>query len=169
IYSLDFFVSFFVKKKRKRKNIMNINEAFYIGYLTKTRGLKGEMQLYFEFDDYMDLDLDVLFLEVNQKLVPYFVGDIKLHHNSTANLYLEDVDHVDKAKERIKKKGNLLKYKMPERHPDELRYADLEGYLAVDEQEGELGEITAVQQFPQQFFATVVFDGQELLFPLSEE
>lgn len=148
---------------------MNINEAFYIGYLTKTRGLKGEMQLYFEFDDYMDLDLDVLFLEVSQKLVPYFVGDIKLHHNSTAYLYLEDVDHVDKAKELIKKKVYLPNDKMPERDPDDFRYTDLVGYLVVDEQEGELGEITAVQEFPQQFLATVDFNGQELLFPLSED
>lgn len=148
---------------------MNINDAFYIGYLTKTRGLKGEMQLYFEFDDYMDLDLDVLFLEVNLKLVPYFVGDIKLHQNSTAYLHLEDVDHVDKAKELVKKKVYLPNDKMPERDPDDFRYTDLVGYLVVDEQEGELGEITAVQEFPQQFLATVDFDGQELLFPLSED
>ena len=26
-------------------------EAFYIGYFTKTKGLKGEIQLYFEFDE----------------------------------------------------------------------------------------------------------------------
>src|SRR5690606_31146182 len=59
--------------------------------------------------------------------------------------------------------------KMPERDPDDFRYTDLVGYLVVDEQEGELGEITAVQEFPQQFLATVDFDGQELLFPLSED
>ena len=40
---------------------MQKEEAFYIGYFTKTKGLKGEIQLYFEFDAYEELDLDVLF------------------------------------------------------------------------------------------------------------
>ncbi|MBD1435154.1 16S rRNA processing protein RimM [Sphingobacterium sp. DN00404] len=148
---------------------MNINEAFYIGYITKTRGLKGEMQLFFEFEDYVDLDLDVLFLELDKKLVPYFVDSIKLQNNSTAYLNLEDVDHVDKAKVLIKRKVYLPNDKMPERDPDDFRYTDLVGYLVIDEHEGEIGEIITVQEFPQQFIATVDFDGKELMFPLSED
>lgn len=148
---------------------MNINEAFYIGYITKTRGLKGEMQLFFEFEDYDELDMDVLFLEINKKLVPYFVDSIKLQNNSTAYLNLEDIDHVDKAKELIKKKVYLPKDKMPERDPDDFRYTDLVGYLVVDEEEGEIGQIIDVKEFPQQFIATVDFVGNELMFPLSED
>ncbi|NGM64622.1 ribosome maturation factor RimM [Sphingobacterium sp. SGR-19] len=148
---------------------MNINDAFYIGYITKTRGLKGELQLYFEFADYTALDLNVLFLEINKKLIPYFVDSIKLQNNSTAYLNLEDIDHVDKTKELIKKKVYLPKDKMPERDPDDFRYTDFVGYLVVDEHEGEIGEIIDVQEFPQQFIATVDFDGKELMFPLSED
>lgn len=148
---------------------MNINDAFYIGYITKTRGLKGELQLYFEFADYTELDLNVLFLEINKKLIPYFVDSIKLQNNSTAYLNLEDIDHVDKAKELIRKKVYLSKDKMPERDPDDFRYTDFVGYLVVDEEEGEVGEIIEVQEFPQQFIATVDFDGKELMFPLSED
>lgn len=148
---------------------MNINDAFYIGYITKTRGLKGELQLYFEFADYTELDLDVLFIEVNKKLVPYFIESIKLHENSTAYLNLEDIDHVDKAQSLLKKKVYLPKDKMPERDPDDFRYTDLVGYLVVDEQEGEIGEIVEVEEFPQQFMATVDFDGKELMFPLSDD
>src|SRR5690606_36107879 len=148
---------------------MNINEAFYIGYITKTRGLKGEMQLFFEFEDYKELDFDVLFLEVNQKLVPYFVDSIKIHNNRTAYLNLEDIDHVDKAQPLLKKKAYLPNDKMPERDPDDFRYTDLIGYLVVDENEGELGEIMDVQELPQQFMATVDFQGNELMFPLNTD
>ena len=148
---------------------MNIDEAFYIGYITKTRGLKGEMQLFFEFEDYNELDFDILFLEVNKKLVPYFVENIKLQNNSTAYLQLEDIDHIDKTRDLIKKKVYLPKDKMPERDPSDFRYTDLVGYLVVDEEEGEIGHILSVQEFPQQFMATVDFDGKELLFPLSED
>lgn len=148
---------------------MTLSDAFYIGYVTKTRGLKGELQLFFEFEDYLDLDFDVLFLEVNKKLVPYFVDSIKLQKNSTAYLNLEDVDHIDKAQPLVKKKAYLPNDKMPVRDADDFRYSDLIGFLVIDEHEGEIGHITAVQELPQQFMATVDFNGQELLFPLNED
>lgn len=124
---------------------------------------------FFEFEDYMDLEFDVLFVEVNKKLVPYFVDTIKLQKNSTAYLNLEDVDHIDKAQVIVKKKVYLPNDKMPERDPDDFRYTDLIGYLVIDENEGELGEITQVQELPQQFMASVDFNGQELLFPLNDD
>ena len=58
---------------------------------------------------------------------------------------------------------------MPERDPDDFRYTDLIGFLVIDENHGELGRITDVQEFPQQFVATVDMDGKELMFPLSDD
>lgn len=148
---------------------MTIDDSFYIGYVSKTRGLKGEVQLFFEFEDYKDLDLDIIFLEMNKKLVPYFVEETKLHNNSTAYATFEDIDHIDKAQVLVRKKMYLPNDKMPERDPDDFRYTDLIGYLVIDEQHGELGEITHVQEMPQQFMATVDMDGTEMLFPLSDD
>lgn len=148
---------------------MTIEESFYIGYVSKTRGLKGEVQLFFEFEDYNELELDIIFLEVNKKLVPYFVDQVKVHNNSTAYVVFEDVDHIDKAQALVRKKMYLPNSKMPERDPEDFRYTDLIGYLVIDEEHGELGEITAVQEMPQQFIATVDMDGKELMFPLSDD
>lgn len=148
---------------------MTIDEGFYIGYISKTKGLKGEVQLFFEFEDYEELDLDVIFVEVNKKLVPYFVDHIKLQKNSTAYATFEDVDHIDKAQVLVRKKMYLPSDKMPERDPDDFRYTDLIGYMVVDEIEGELGEITNVQELPQQHIATVDMAGKDLMFPLSED
>ena len=150
-------------------NRMTIEESFYIGYVSKTRGLKGEVQLFFEFEDYNELDFEIIFLEVNKKLVPYFVDQIKLHNNSTAYATFEDVDHIDKAQVLVRKKMYLPNDKMPERDPDDFRYTDLVGYLVIDEEHGELGEIIDVQEMPQQFIATVDMDGKELMFPLSDD
>lgn len=148
---------------------MTIDNSFYIGYVSKTRGLKGELQFFFDFADYQDLDLEIIFLEVNKKLVPYFVDQIKLHNNSTAYANLEDIDHIDKAQPLVRKKIYLPNDKLPERDPDDFRYTDLVGYLVIDEHQGELGEVKTVQEMPQQFIATVDMDGFELLFPLSDD
>ena len=55
---------------------MEKDQCFYIGYISKTRGLKGEVQLFFTFEDYINLNLEVLFLEINNRLVPYFTESV---------------------------------------------------------------------------------------------
>ncbi len=146
-----------------------LKENFYIGYISKTRGLKGEVQLFFEFDDYKALELDVLFLEINNKLVPFFVESLKLHPNSTAYLFLEEIDHIDKAQPLVRKKVYLPNSKKPERSPDDFRLTDLKGYLVYDQIHGALGEITAVHEYPQQYVAAVAYQDNELMFPLNDE
>ncbi|MES2417600.1 MAG: ribosome maturation factor RimM [Bacteroidota bacterium] len=148
---------------------MNKEEAFYIGYITKTKGLKGEVQLYFEFDDYEDLDLEVLFADMNGKMVPFFVASHKLYPNSTGLFYFDDIDHIDKAQALVKKKMYLPLSKMPVRDEDDFTYEDLKGFLVFDETHGELGEIIAINEYPQQFVATMLYKEKEILFPLNED
>ena len=148
---------------------MKHEEAFKIGYVTKTKGLKGELQIFFEFEDYEDLEFDVLFADMNGKLVPYFVASLKLYPNSTGLFFFDDIDHIDKAQPLVKKKIYLPLGKMPERDEDDFTYNDLKGYTVNDETHGELGEIIDVQEFPQQFVATVLYKEKEIMFPLNED
>ncbi|MFM6953457.1 MAG: ribosome maturation factor RimM [Sphingobacteriaceae bacterium] len=148
---------------------MNLADSFYIGYITKTKGLKGEVQVFFEYPHPEDLDLDTLFLEFNGKLVPYFTQEIALQNNQTANIYLEDVDVIEKAQTLVRKKIYLPNTKKPERNPNEFLISDLKGFKVVDAHEGELGEIKEVHEYPQQFVASVLYQEREILFPLSDD
>src|SRR5690606_22663896 len=111
---------------------MEITDSFYVGYISKSRGLKGEVQVFFEYDEYDALDLDVLFVEIDHKLVPFFVQHIALHPNRTAYVMFEDIDHIDKAQRLVRKKIYLPNSKKPVRDPDDFRITDLQGYTAVD-------------------------------------
>lgn len=148
---------------------MTLEESFYIGYITKTKGLKGEVQVYFEFDDYEDLEFDSVFIEMNKKLIPFFVSTYKLHPNSTGYFYFEDIDVIEKAEKLLKKKLYLPLSKKPERADDEFYYTDLKGYIAYDEKLGELGEIIDVHEYPQQFIAVVSYKFREIMFPLNDD
>jgi len=148
---------------------MKHEEAFYIGYVTKSRGLKGEVQVFFEFDGYEQLVFDIVFADMNGKLVPYFVASAKLQANKTGYFNFDDVDHIDKAQPLLKKKLYLPIAQMPERDEDEFFYTDLKGFIAVDETLGELGAILEVNEYPQQFVATVLYKETEILFPLNED
>ncbi|WP_207421826.1 ribosome maturation factor RimM [Desertivirga brevis] len=148
---------------------MKLEDCFYIGYITKTKGLKGEVQIYFEFSDYEDLELDSVFIEINGKLIPYFTAASKLHTNSTGYFYFEDIDTVEKAEKLIRKKIYLPNSKKPEREEGDFYYEDLVGYTVKDEQAGELGEITEVLEYPQQFIAVVPYKFREVMFPLNDD
>lgn len=148
---------------------MTHEEAFYIGYFTKTKGLKGELQLYFEYDEPGLLDLDVIFAEMNGKMVPFFVSAFKMQPNNTGNIYLDDIDHIDKAQPLLKKKVYLPISKMPNRDDDDFHYTDLVGFIVTDETHGELGEILEVNEYPQQFVATVSYQEKEIMFPLNDD
>jgi 16S rRNA processing protein RimM len=148
---------------------MTHEEAFYIGYITKTKGLKGEVQLYFEYDEPGLLELDVVFADINGKMVPFFVSVYKMQPNNTCNIYFDDIDHIDKAQPLLRKKIYLPLSKMPDRSEDDFHYNDLKGFIVTDETIGELGEIIAINEYPQQFVATVSYQNKEVMFPLNED
>lgn len=148
---------------------MKIDDCFYVGYVTKTKGLKGEVQIYFEFEDFEELDLSTLFLDTNGKLIPYFTSSFKLQSNRTGYLFFEDIDTIEKAEKLIRKKIYLPDSKKPEKQEDEFYYTDLKGFIVHDEKAGEIGEISDVLEYPQQFIAVVPYKFREVMFPLNEE
>lgn len=148
---------------------MTINECFYVGYITKTKGLKGEVQVYFDFAEYDEIDYNTLFLEINGKLVPFFVSACKLHSNKTGYFFFEDIDVIEKAEKILKKKIYLPLDQKPERGDDEFYYTDLKGFIVHDEEHGELGEIKEVLEYPQQFIAVVSYKNTEIMFPLNDD
>ena len=150
-------------------DLMNLADSFYVGYITKTKGLKGEVQVFFEYPDPDELDLETLFLEFNGKLVPYFTTEIALQANQTANIYLEDVDVIEKAQTLVRKKIYLPNAKKPERAPGEFLISDLKGFMVVDATHGKLGNITDIHEYPQQFVAALLYQEREILFPLSDD
>lgn len=148
---------------------MNIEDCFYIGYITKTKGLKGEVQIFFEYEEPEDLTLETVFAEINGKLVPYFVSSYKLQNNQTGNFYFDDVDHIDKAEKLLRKKLYLPVSQKPVRDEDEFLITDLKGFLVHDHTFGELGEITEIHEYPQQYVAVVPYKSREVLFPLNDD
>lgn len=148
---------------------MGYDKYIYIGYFTRTRGLKGEIQLFFKFPAYNLLELSVLFIEIEGKLVPFFVKDYQLLSNRTGFLFLEDIDHISEAEKLIRKNVYLPDNKVPKESEIALEDPDYVGFLVKDSVYGDLGEIEEINEFPQQDVATLVYQGKAVMFPLVEE
>lgn len=148
---------------------MKIEDCFYIGYITKTKGLKGEVQIFFEYDEPADLLIESVFAEIDGKLVPYFVSTYKLQSNQTGNFYFDDVDTIEKAQTLVRKKLYLPETLKPVRDDAEFLITDLKGFIVHDKTAGELGEIIEIHEYPQQFVAVVPYKFKEIMFPLNDD
>jgi len=147
---------------------MPTDNHFRIGSILKTRGLKGELQLYVDFEGLEKINFNAVFIDMAGKLVPYFVQSIKYPQRNTAYLYVEDIDTIEKATPLVKKDVYLPNKLKPKKKKSEFTLKDLRGFIAIDENEGELGKIIEINEYPQQLVAEVHYKNREVLFPLNE-
>ena len=78
---------------------MNIDECYQLGHVIKTHGLKGEVNIFLDVDHPSEYqELGSVFVEINQKLVPFFIESIQLKGNK-ALVKFEDVDSLEEAEE----------------------------------------------------------------------
>src|SRR6202000_2835051 len=127
---------------------MKIEDCFRIGTVLKTRGLKGELQLYVDFENLPDIDITAIFIDMAGKLVPYFVESIKYPQKNTAYIYLEDIDTIEKATSLAKKDVYLSNKQKPKAKKAEFTLKDLLGFIAIDDNEGNRAKITAINEYP---------------------
>lgn len=147
---------------------MQLNDFFEIGYISKTHGLKGEVQILFS-ESPEKLILENLFLDYNGKLIPHFVLSYKISQKNIGYFLFEDIDHVDKASKIIKRLVFLPNKLKPKIKKNDFSFSDLKGFTAIDTKHGLIGEIVQVQEFPKQFIATVIYQEREILFPVADD
>jgi len=145
------------------------DDCFRVGSILRTKGLKGELHIYVGFEGLENIKFTSVFIENSGKLVPYFVASIKYLQKNAAYLILDDVDTIEKASLLLKKDLYLPNKLKPKKRKAEFTLNDLAGFTVVDIDEGELGEIISVQEYPRQFIATVNYKNCEVLFPLNED
>lgn len=149
---------------------MKKDDCYYLGRITKAHGIKGQVQCYFDVNDQMEYEgLDAFFVELNNGLMPLFIEDINLKKPGKVIVTLEDHEHVDDVDYLISKALYLPLATLPKLEDDQFYYHEIKGFMVVDKEEGEVGLITDVLEYSSQPLIQVDFNGNELLFPISDE
>ncbi len=144
---------------------MDINACFRVGHVIKTHGLKGGLRINLDTEvpeNYKNLES--VFLEIQGKLVPFFVKGIHLK-SGYAYLQLEDVDTIERAQELKSASIYIPKELLPEL--DELKHfqSKIIGYKVEDKSHGHLGEVVRMESSPGQDVFVVNYSGNEVLIP----
>jgi len=149
---------------------MKKEEAYYLGKIVKKYGLKGELLAKIDTDDAESYkNLESIYLETRGKLIPFFLNKTSLHKATTLRFDFEDVHSMEDADALIGKSIYLPLNTLPELTGNKFYYHEVIGYQAIDQKLGEIGVITAVNDYgPQAVFVIKNKNEKEILIPVSD-
>lgn len=148
---------------------MNVESCFQLGYIIKPHGLQGALLLYLDADHPEDYEtMESVFVEIKQKLVPFFVKTIQIRENR-AIVHFENVDSIEEA-ERLKGLSLYLPLdKLTPLEEGQFYFHDVINFMIVDTSGRKIGKIINILELNGNDLFTVDHRGQEVLIPVQDD
>jgi len=146
---------------------MTLNDVFYFGVITKTKGFKGE--LHFK-NDAPDLEVDNIenvYLLIGKHLAEYAVEKINWV-GEKGSVKFEGIDNEKDALALLKYKMYLSAEDFPEMEENES-FQQLVGFKIFDEKAGLIGEVKNVNDSTPQILLLVKNGRKEIFIPMVEQ
>ncbi len=141
------------------------NSPIGVGYIIKPHGIKGEVVASLDIGEKYN-SMESIFVEVNQRLIPFFIQSIKPHGDRFI-LKFEDVNHI----EEIEKLLSCSIYVSSDffSEDDHFLSHQIVGYKIIDKKLGELGIVLSIYEKPYQSLLAFESKGKEVLVPIHED
>lgn len=148
---------------------MTKDTCFYVGKIVKTHGLKGEVTLRIDNEQFDDIEeLNYFLLDINDKLIPYFVENITFHSNKSFVLF-QDLKTLEAANQLVGISVYLPLDLLPEKDGNDFYSHEVVDFLVVDEEKGELGKVQEIIEYPTQSLIQILINGKEVLIPIHDD
>ena len=149
---------------------MKKEDCFELGIVSKLFSFKGEVILHIDSDQPDNYyDLEMVFLEINNQLVPYFIEKSSVHKNNQLRVAFDTIEDEDGAKRIVKKKAYLPLTELPKLNENQFYYHEVKGFLLFDENNLEIGKILDIIENPSNTLLEVAYKGNEALIPLNDQ
>lgn len=148
---------------------MTKDTCFYVGKIVKTHGLKGEVTLRIDNEQFDEIEeLNYFLLDINDKLIPYFVENITFHSNKSFVLF-QDLKALEAANQLVGISAYLPLDLLPEKDGNDFYSHEVVDFLVIDEEKGELGKVQEIIEYPTQSLIQIVINGKEVLIPIHDD
>jgi 16S rRNA processing protein RimM len=139
-----------------------------LGRINKAHGLKGELSIALELDSADSIEeLESVYLDIQNKLVPFFIESIKVVGPKKALLRLEEcVTLQDTA--RFVGKEIFAEEEYIDMDDSVMVLSRLQGYVLIDKTVGECGTVLEVVEMPGQVLLKIKSGAFEPLIPFNE-
>ena len=147
---------------------MRVEDCYQLGYVTKTHGLKGEIQIFLDVDDPKAYnELESMFILRNKSLVPFFIDTLQINRDK-ALVKLDDIDAIEDAQNLVSGEIYLPLSFLPKLPDGQYYYHEIIGFELFD-QKNLIGLVTNVLTNSSQTLLAVDTNGIEVLVPLNDE
>lgn len=147
------------------------DEVFYIGYISKYRGISGEVELTFTDDAFDRGTAEYLVLDADGIMVPYFWEEYRFKNDRTAILKFEDIDSEAAARRLVGRRVFYPTRCLPDDEMQEIRsWQAFIGFAVEDENGRPVGEIDSVDDTSSNIlFYLTTGEGRELILPYHDD
>lgn len=150
-----------------------MDEYVLVGKTKKAHGVKGGVKLAIK-DQFVEdvLNVEVAFLKVQGKLLPYFVETFD--YTNSLIVKFEDIDSPEAAipitsKDFFIRAKDIQQQSAVTFREGDLEYGKLLGFTIHDAKQGLIGKIIEIFEFPQQEMAQVSYQSKEIFIPLNQQ
>ena len=149
---------------------MKKEKCFYLGKIVKKYSFKGEILAKLDTDQpQLYENIETLFLDINNRLIPYFVMASRLHKSNLLRLKLEDVNTESEADELLRKEVYLPLDLLPKLNGKAFYYHEVIGFEIWDKAHGKVGILKGVNDQSAQALFEIERHGLEILIPFHDE
>ena len=148
---------------------MDKENFYFLGYITKTHGLKGDLTVFLDVDDIQNYKkLESVFIEIGDDLIPFFIETIELKPPDKAIVRFQDIKPGD-ANMLLKRNLYLPLDRLPKLSGNRFYFHEVIGFEVIDTKHGNTGKIESVLEIEPQALFQISFKGKEILIPVVDE
>ena len=150
--------------------MLNLDDYFFLGKITKPHGLDGRVNAWFDVDNpSIYSNIEMVFVEIDNNLIPYFIKSMKLLNNK-AIIDFQDVENSQSAEILLQKDIYLPATMLPKKTGNSFYFHEIPGFELIDELRGRIGKIKVVLDYPNQaLFQVFTNDDKEVLIPINDD
>lgn len=145
-------------------------DCYRLGSISRLHSFKGEVAIYLDVDDpYEYENLESVFVEYDNKLIPFFLERISVRSNGHAVVKFLDIETERQAKTLLKCGLYLPLSDLPDLEGKEFYFHEIQGFRVIDETHGEIGTVIQVMDVPNNPLIAIDSNGNEILLPKKDE
>ena len=149
---------------------MKKKDCYILGKIIKKFSYKGEVIAKIDTDQPNIYEkIEFLFLEIDNKLIPYLINNSKLHKSNLLRIKFEDINSETKAQEIINKNIFLPIETLPKLIGNKFYFHEIIGFGVIDYKHGKIGTSVSVNDQTAQSLFVIDYRGIEILIPITDE
>ena len=150
--------------------ILDKENCFYLGKITKTKGVRGQLYAFLDCDnpEYYH-KLEQVLIDMNGQLVPYFLQQFNVT-GTRALVSFEDIKSEPEAKSFVNTDLYLPLDALPKLSGNKFYYHEVDNFEIADANNKVIGKLDSIlDQKTNPLLSITHHSGKEILLPLRDE